>query len=96
MDNQPNKRRIKLIQPRLQIKLVSSFVGLAALALLLQFILLGARFSKAAAALPGSGGELAAQVPGMLLGVLAVSFGVLIPIIFAFGVLITFRIAGQK
>ena len=88
------KRRIKLIQPRLQLKLVGSFVGLAALAMLLQFILLGARLSSAAAELSDAGGLLAERVPGMLLSVLAVSCAVLLPIIFAFGVLITFRLAG--
>ena len=89
-----HRRRIKLIRPRLQLKLVGSFVGLAALAMLLQFILLGARLTRAASDLSDGGGQLADLVPGMLLSVLAISCAVLLPIIFAFGVLITFRVAG--
>lgn len=94
MSPHPNPRRVKLVQPRLQLKLVGSFVGLAVLAMLLQFLVLGARISRAASALPEGGIELAERVPGMLLSVLALSFVVLLPVIVAFGVMITFRIAG--
>lgn len=88
------RRRKKLIKPRLQLKLVGSFVGLAGLALLLQFLLLGYRVANEAAHLEGPGGLLTAEVPRIMLQVLAFSLVVLLPIIFAFGVLLTFRIAG--
>ena len=42
-------RRIKLINPRLQLKLIGSFVGLSAVSLLVQFLLLSARLSETAA-----------------------------------------------
>ena len=86
-------RRTKLINPRFQVKLIGSFVGLAGLALLMQFLLLGYRLTSQASLLDGSG-ELAMQVPGLLLRVLVFSVLVLLPLIFAFGVLLTFRIAG--
>lgn len=87
-------RRNKLIRPGFQLKLIGSFVGLAGLALLLQFLFLGQRLTDAASKIEGGGGEIAEAIPGMLLSVLVISIGILLPIIFAFGILLTFRIAG--
>ncbi len=87
-------RKTKLIQPRLQLWLAGSFVGLAGLALLLQFLFLAQRMVRAASALEGEGAQLAGEVPGMMLGALALSMLVLLPVILGVGVLLTFRIAG--
>ena len=86
-------RRTKLIQPRLQLWLVTSFVGLAALGLLMQFLLLGYRLTSPSAELE-LGAEVADGVPGLLLETLVFSLAVLVPIIFGIGILLTFRIAG--
>ena len=86
-------RRNKFIQPRLQLWLVSSFVGLAALGLLLQFLILGFRLTSRAADLE-LGGEVADALPALLLETLAFSLAVLVPVIFGIGILLTFRIAG--
>ena len=87
-------RRKKLIRPKLQLWLVGSFVGLAGLALLLQFLVLSFRLTSELSKLDGASGQLAGEVPGMMLQVLVVSMAVLLPIIFVLGVLMTFRIAG--
>lgn len=87
------QRRTYLIQPKLQTKLVGSFVGLATLALLLQFLFLGMRLIPMARSLPG-GSELAGALPGVILQVMAFSLLILLPIIFCLGIRITLKIAG--
>ena len=88
------KRRQKLPKPSLQLKMVGAFVGLAALAMMLQFLFLGSRLMTAVSGLDGAGGELAAGLPGLLLNVLLLSLGACLPIIFGLGILLTFRVAG--
>jgi len=88
------KRRIKLIKPSLQLKLTFVFVGLSAMALLLQFVLLANSLSQLALLLPNDGMLLVDKMAPMLFGALATSFVVFLPIVFAVGVLTTFRIAG--
>jgi hypothetical protein len=84
----------KLVSPSLQLKLIGSFAGLSALSLLLQFVLLSMRISQLSARMPEGGDFLAEQAPGVLFGILVFSFTALLPITFAVGVIITFRIAG--
>ena len=88
------KRRIKLIRPRLQLKLIGCFVGLTAVALLLQNVLMGRALSRAAADLEDAPRELLEGLPGVQLR--ALLFGILfvLPIVVGFGVLLTFRVAG--
>ena len=88
------RRSIRLINPRLQHRMVGAFVGLAVLAMLLQFLFLGARLTHVASTIPDGGAELATEVPLVLVKVLLVSLIALIPIIYAFGVRITFKLAG--
>lgn len=94
MQEKKFKRRIKLIKPRLQVKLITAFTCVAGLALLLQYLLVAQRLSWTAARLPAGGQYLMEELPGILLGVLAVSFAVLFPLTFAIGVIVTFRVAG--
>lgn len=89
-----NQRRKKLIQPRLQLTLILSFLGVAVLALLLQFLLFQSTLSVLAADLPQDGALLLERVPGFTLLVLAISLCVLLPLSFFVGVMVTFRIAG--
>jgi hypothetical protein len=88
------KRRIKLIKARIQIRLIAWFASMAAIALLLQFTLLGLSLSELAMTMPSGGDYLSEATPGMLLRALALSFGVLLPLICGLGVLVTFRLAG--
>lgn len=89
-----SQRRIKLIKPRLQVRLTLTFVGLGALALVLQFLLLLARLSEFAVYSPEDGNVFFDRLDTMLLGVLATSALLVVPLIFAVGILTTFRIAG--
>ncbi len=88
------KRRIKLIQPSLQLKLIGTFMGLSALALLLQFLMFTTKVSEVAAEMPEDGALLLSAMQDMTWQVLALSFGMLLPLIFLVGVLVTFRWAG--
>ena len=88
------KRRKKLIQPRLQIRLILAFLGVALLALMLQFILFASTIATLAADLPQEGEILIERIPGYTLAVLGISIGVLLPLTFFVGILTTFRIAG--
>jgi signal peptidase II len=90
----PYRRRIKLIKPRLQLKLVGVFVGLSALGFLLQSLHVGLRLSELAANVPEGGTYLMAVMPELPLEILLVSFGMLLPLTIAVGILVTFRIAG--
>ncbi len=95
---QPQKNRHrrlrKLVHPPLQWRLAISFVATAAIALLVQFTLLGARLLSLSNHLPTGGDYLAEALPGLLLGVLGFSFGILLPAACGIGILITFRVAG--
>jgi hypothetical protein len=88
------RRRIKLIKPRLQLKLIATFVGLAALAFLMQSMIVVLSLTQTAADIPEGGPYLMALLPGLPVQILLFSFGLLLPLIFAVGILVTFRIAG--
>jgi signal peptidase II len=89
-----HKRRIKLIQPRLQLKLIFVFLGMAASSMLLQFILFTSNVTEVATALPADGLILVEELPALLYRTLLVSFLLFLPLMFFVGVLVTFRIAG--
>jgi len=88
------RRRIKLIKPRFQLKLVGAFAGLSALGFMLQALHVGLRLSELSATLPEGGTHLMAVMPELPLEILLVSFGMLLPFTLAVGILVTFRIAG--
>lgn len=90
----PYRRRVKLIKPKLQLKLVGVFVGLSALGFLLQSLHVGLRLSELAANVPEGGTYLMAVMPELPLEILLVSFGMLLPLTVAVGIMVTFRIAG--
>lgn len=94
MSKPPYKRRIKLIKPRLQLKLIGVFAGLSALSFLLQVLVVGRRLAEITVLLPNDGPLLHTLTPGLLTDVLIFSFGLLLPLTCAVGVLVTFRIAG--
>ncbi len=89
------KRRIKLIKPGLQLRLIGVFLGVSALGFLMQTLIVWLRLAEAAELLPESAGNaLMAMLPRLPLEVLLASFGMLLPFTFAIGVLATFRVAG--
>ena len=91
---QKYKRSRKLIQPGLQLRLVCLFTGIGTLALLLQFLIVGILISRASQSVEASGGHLADALPGILVNTLVFSLGMLVPVLFGIGILLTFRIAG--
>ena len=70
------------------------FVGLSGLGFLLQSLHVGLRLSELAANVPEGGSYLMAVMPELPLEILLVSFGMLLPLTVAVGILVTFRIAG--
>ncbi len=94
MAERPYKRKIKLIKPRLQLRMVGTFVALSALGFLLQALLVGWMLSELAATMPSGGAYLMATIPKLPIEILLMSFGMFLPLTFAVGVLVTFRIAG--
>jgi len=87
-------RKQRLILPWLQLRMVWRFLGLSALALSLQFLLLAASLANLAADLPQDGPLMMQELPGRLIWILGLSFVICLPLIFCVGVLLTFRIAG--
>lgn len=93
--NQPqHARNRKLINPRLQLRLVGACFLVTTLALALQFLLLSFFVTKRASELDGGGGALASQLPGMLLMVLGATLALILPLVLVIGIRMTFRFAG--
>lgn len=88
------KRRIQLIQPRLQMRLILTFLGVSIIGLILQFILFAATISSLADDLPQDGPLLLERIPTFTFAVLAITLCVVFPLTIAVGILSTFRIAG--
>ena len=88
------RRRKKLIQARLQLRLTAIFLGVSVVGMVLQALLIGWRLSDLATGLPTGGSAVAEEVPGLVMGTLAVSLLVLLPVTLLVGVVSTFRIAG--
>ncbi len=89
-----DRRRIKLIKPRLQLRLTAVFLGLSGLGFLLQALHVGLRLSEVSGTLPHDGPYLMSMLPELPIEILLFSFGMLMPLTLAVGVLVTFRIAG--
>ena len=94
MKRSPYKRRIKLIQPRLQLRMMGAFLGLSVLCLLAQTLVLGTHLTTTASTMPTGGLYLAREIPGMLIESLLLSFLVLLPALLLIGIRITFKVAG--
>lgn len=88
------KRSRKVIQPGFQLRLVGTFTGIGLLALLLQFLIVGFRLSRAVADVETGGGHIADELPSVMLDTLVFSLGMLTPVLFGLGILLTFRVAG--
>jgi hypothetical protein len=62
--------------------------------MLLQFLVLSFQLARIAPDVQETGEALLSALPSLLLGVLALSGLTVLPLMFAFGVLLTFRVAG--
>lgn len=89
-----HRRRVRLIQPRLQLRLILVFLGLSVLGLVLQVSLFTMSLTQLAAELPSDGSLVLEHAPGLVLAALGVTLCVVLPLVFFVGVLVTFRVAG--
>lgn len=94
MQRKPYRRRIKLIKPGLQLKLTLIFVSFSALALLMQFVLFASSLTEVALELPHDGSYMVERMGSLLFETLVSSLAMFLPLIFAVGILTTFRFAG--
>lgn len=92
--NPRSRRRLRLIRPRLQLRLILVFLGMAALSMQLQYILFMNALTKVAMSLPEDGLLLLDEMNGILGGILVASFALLLPLTFLIGILTTHRFAG--
>jgi hypothetical protein len=89
------RRRIKLIQPRLQLKLVFASLGICLFGLVFECLFFAACLAEIAVDLPTDGPLVLASVRPLLVRVALVSCAGILPLVFIVGVLTTFRIAGR-
>ena len=88
------KRRQKLIDSRLQLKLVAVFAVTSFIAMVVQALFLGSRLSDTARRLPAEGEQLREMIPGMFAVILGISVFVFLPLVVMVGIHLTFRVAG--
>ena len=94
MERQYKRRRIRLIKPRFQLRLIGAFGGLCVLALLVHTLMVGAILTTMASRSPEWGTGMAAVLPGALGKALLWSFLLLLPSLLLLGIHWTFKIAG--
>ncbi len=91
----PQQRRsIKLIQPRLQLRLIGSFFAISLLALLLQLLLFICSLAELASELPDGGALVLERITPHVVSIFLFTMGLLVPLTMIVGTLLTFRIAG--
>jgi hypothetical protein len=87
-------RKRKLIKTRFQLKLIGVFLGLASVSAVIQTLLVNHSLLKLLGRNEQANQALLGDLPGLLLGNLALSMGLLLPTMGIIGVLLTHRIAG--
>jgi len=88
-----SRRTNKLTHPGFQLRLSATFLGLALLGQLLQF-LLASTFLQFAARDVAGGGDLAAPAAAVSLKAFFLAVAITTPVVLAFGVVMTHRIVG--
>jgi hypothetical protein len=88
------QRKKKLINPRLQLRLVAIFLCAAGLAVQVEAILVALTLTRLAGGLPNDGSELMEQVPEFVRTNLLLTFLLLTPLMLGVGIVATFKIAG--
>lgn len=88
------KRKNKLAKPSLQLKLVLAFFCTAALAVIVQAIVLNYSLSQLAGSVPNDRLAVVDKIPMILGTSLTITFLFLAPLTLGVGILVTFRVAG--
>ena len=91
---QSHKRRRKLVKPGVQLALSGIFAGISIISLLLQALLFSSILAHTAERMPVGGDYLMDLMPDLLLRSVLFSFGIVLPLTIAVGILATFRIVG--
>lgn len=92
MSNFPRKK--KLINSSLQLKMIAVFMSITATTSLFQVVLLNSALTGVAKNMPVAGDQLLRELPRVMLTNVGLTAAVLVPLMFAIGLLITHRIAG--
>lgn len=87
-------RKRKLILNGLQLKLTFYFLAVSTLAFLFQLVIFWANTSSIAVQLPNDSAIFYHHYHSMLFKAVLATFGLILPLAFAMGILITFRVAG--
>jgi hypothetical protein len=88
------KRKRKLIDKALQLKLVAVFTAIGATCALFQVVLINFGLLEIAKSIPAGGTELLDESRWMMLTNIMWTLGVLIPLMTCIGIVVTHRIAG--
>jgi nitrogen fixation/metabolism regulation signal transduction histidine kinase len=88
------RRRVRLVRPKLQMRLMASFLGVAVLALSLQYMVFLRVLAAAATELPNDGAIMMGEIAAHLGLVFLVSLLGLLPATFVVGLLVTHRVVG--
>ena len=88
------QRKNKLINPRLQLRLIAIFLCAACLAVQVEAIMITLTLTKLAGTLPSDGSEMMEQIPDFVRTNLLLTFLVLTPLMLGVGIVATFKIAG--
>lgn len=88
------QRKKKLINPRLQLRLVAIFLCAAGLAVQVEAILITLTLTRLAGGLPNDGSEVLEQLPEFVRTNLVLTFLLLTPLMLGVGIVATFKIAG--
>ncbi len=84
------RRKIKLIDPAFQLRIVAVFVGLSVLSFLLQGLFITSRMGERGLAAGGP----AVATPNIWVELFVLSIGLFLPLTIAVGIVLTHRIAG--
>lgn len=89
-----SQRKRVLILPRLQWRLVAAFLSAACISTVVQMLLLNLALTRLADETPVARGPVLDAAPDILWTQILLTFGLMVPLVIAVGLLETFRIAG--
>lgn len=89
-----HRRRFRLILPRVQLRLIGALTAVAALALLLEYILMARSVMEMASELPHDRDVLIALASSSMAWVLGLALALLLPTLFVVAVLVSHRFCG--
>ncbi len=91
----PNRRLLRVVKPRLQTRIIFTFLGISVLAMVLQCLVFANTVADTALSLAPQDAEfLMGELGPRLVLVMLISFGLLLPVTLLVGILVTQRFAG--